>query len=155
MKQKYESSGRRRGELPVENDAQRKAFLQWAIKQIKSSDDMADRDLRFALTRDEWKAYRAKMKELNAPVPRRIASIFKEYTDLVQYADQLWNLDAGNRSSNRGRGPRTGFRLTELLQQAVSAYGRALKVLNETDRKYPGTIYPWLDRPFYRDGDDF
>lgn len=117
--------------------------LQTLIERINDGEDVARRDLKLALTADEWKDYEASveqsrsMKKFILEVPAEL----KKYAQLLKKADFLHD-----RAEAMARNGNPNVR-KRLFEQSEAEYGKAFEFLGEALRISP-EIVMWLDREF-------
>ena len=123
------------------NDAKRTKRLQALIESMNAGNDVARRDLKLALTTDEWNRYEASVQE-----QREFVAMLSDVPDLLQ--DYVLALKRADFLYARAEGmhPRGNAQSrTSLYHQADHAYERALERLSEILAKDPN-LRMWLDR---------
>ena len=136
------------------SDAERRARLQCLIAIHQSGKEAKSKDIKLAITADEWERYEREYQMLRhqpgpTVVPRHISSMFKEYNAEVGRGDRLVSRAARGGSSASRSVKRRHFRpirQTSLCNQAESAYEHANELLEELFDLNPG-IGAYLDRP--------
>lgn len=136
------------------SDAERRARLQCLIAIHQSGKEAKSKDIKLAITADEWARYEREYQMLRhqpgpTVVPRHISSLFKEYNAELGRGDRLASRAARGGSSTARSVKRRHFRPireTSLCNQAESAYEHALELLQELFELNPG-IGAYLDRP--------
>jgi len=131
------------------NIAKRTKRLQELIEKIKAGNDVARRDLKLALTPDEWNAYEASVEEqknfnemlLQTPDP------LKKYNELLKIADFSYN-----RAEAMSRKGDPQIR-TEMYHRAESGYEAAIQFLTDALQAQPD-LQTWLDRNITVDSDN-
>ncbi len=125
------------------NNAKRIKRLQTLIERVKGGEDVARRDLKLALTADEWKDYEALVeqnrfkKELFLEVP----------ADLKKYARLLKKGDFPHSRAEAMARNGNPYVRRRLFEQSEAEYGKALEFLGEALQISPDLVM-WLDREF-------
>lgn len=133
--------------LTIARLAHRRALLESLIAMLKSSFSVSNQDLRPALTKNEYDAYRAELQSMQTSLrklPSRIFAWIKRYEELLRKADTL-NNSAENARFVRMIGLKNSRR-PSLYQRAESVYEEALETLNELVSVYP-CVASYFDRP--------
>lgn len=136
------------------SETERRARLQCLIAIHQSGKEAKSKDIKLAITADEWERYETEYQMLrhqlySQGVPRHISSLFKEYNAALRKADRLASRAARGGSSASRSVKRRHFRPireTSLCNQAESAYEHALELLQELLELNLG-IGAYLDRP--------
>ena len=134
--------------------AHRRVLLETMIASVKSSFDVSNRDLRPALTKNEYDAYLAELRSIQPSLrklPSRLIAGIQSYVALLRKADSLHD-----RAENTRHVRMVGlkhFRLPSLYQRSEGKYEHALEVLNDLVCTYPG-VASLFDRPVIFKMDD-
>lgn len=157
IKKKLERQKAEAAALPISPKvkAQRLKRLKKLLKHAKDGDDIPRRDLKSALTENEWTDFESDNSQIGA-APDFFEERPKEldkYLEKLKYADFL-DARAGvtpvTKRSKKDYLGRSGNK--RLYHDAETAYERALEVLEEIfSSSTPQTIAQvesWLDRPF-------
>jgi hypothetical protein len=136
------------------SETERRVRLQDLIRRLQSGKGVKSKDIKLAITADEWERYEREHQMLRHQpglpvVPKRISSMFKEYNAALRRGDGLASRAArGGSSTSRSAKSRRRWPIpeTSLCNQAESVYEHAIEHLKDLFELNPG-IGAYLDRP--------
>jgi len=134
------------------NDIKRRALIERLLEQFQAGTTASERDIKRAVTLDEWRKYEDQVREHRIPPPDRFAaSEFRSYVERLRQADLL----NGRAEALHSRRPNARLEVADcvglyqwkpLWMRAEIAYGHALEALEELLSDNPGLVSS-LDRP--------
>jgi hypothetical protein len=133
---------------------QRREILQQLIHKLESGINIPTKDIRRAVTAEEWAELERKICALPSLKMRgTLPSCLKRYIDCLRRADLLHaRAETRGKAANRPLYGLQAFRRSPLSRTAAQEYEYALEILEELLSERP-EMQCWLDRPARFDSD--
>ena len=132
--------------LALVKRARRRALLESLIAALQDRGQLTNTEIRRALTKPEWEAYRAQQRPRSIRnIESGLAADLKRYAALISKADKLYH-SVKVKKNNRIEPRFMPRKFLPVLNTAESVYEKALEQLQEIVDLQPGAL-AFLDRP--------